>query len=270
MIRENTFSRAPAIALRTHQYSQTSNVITWLTADRGKVATIVKGAYRPKSEFLGQHDLFYTCELIYYSKERNGLHVAKEFSPLKTRPGMRDSWRSATLASYISCLLCDAAQQDQHSHELYDLAEMAFDFLDQHDASLQLLFWFELQFLAGLGVAPHLANCYRCGTKFESNKPVSFSVADGGLRCSSCMTSASPTARGSSLTSIQPDSLAVLRNWQNGQNPRLAHNTKCSAIQIGEISTLLKSFLDFHVDFQHESRDIAVKLLRSKNKRKSK
>lgn len=266
-VRENTFSSTTATVLRTYQYSQTSSVVIWLTPDRGRISTIVKGAYRPKSEFLGQHDLFYTCELIYYDRDTNGLHVAREFTPIKPRSGIRNSWRSAALASYIACLLCETVQNDPHSSEIYELANTILDFLDEHEASLELLFWFEMQFLGSHGFSPHLAACSRCGRRFESNKPVSFSVADGGLRCASCGHTSHTGGTGSSPLSIQPDTLAVLRNWQKSSGPRTAQNTKCSPAQAGEISALLKSFLEFHVAFQGESRNIAVKLLRVKKKR---
>lgn len=269
MIRENTFSETLATALRTHQYSQTSSVVTWLTADRGKLSTIVKGSYRPKSEFLGQHDLFYTCELIYYNKDRNGLHVAKEFQPVNPREGIRNSWRSATLASYMACLLCETEENDPHAHEMYRLTDTTLNFLDQYDASLPILFWFELQFLNLLGFAPQLGNCSRCSKLFETNKPASFSVAEGGLRCATCGSHALH-GRAASPSIVQPDTLAVLRSWQNSQSLRVVRNTSCSAVQTGEISALLKAFLEFHVDFQHESRDIALKLLRNKNKRNTK
>lgn len=267
MIRENIFSSTTAIALRTHPYSQTSSIITWLSPDRGRISTIVKGSFRPKSEFLGQHDLFYTCDLVYYDKDRNGLHTAKEFFPVKPRAGIRENWRSAILASYISCLVSDTPHNDPHSRELYTLAEDTLDFLDQHQANVPLLLWFELKFLAAAGLTPHLASCSKCGTKLNPAKPASFSVADGGLRCPDCTPSSLNTAQVSS--SIQPDSIAALRLWQNSTSPRLANNTKCSTTQIRELTGLLKSFLEFHVDFQHESRDIALKLLHNKSKRKT-
>jgi len=270
MIRENTFSATVGTALRTHHYSQTSSVVTWLTPDRGKVSTIVKGSFRPKSEFLGQHDLFYTCDLIYYNKDRNGLHVAKEFSPIKLRDGIRSSWRSAVLASYIACLICDTTQHDPHSGELFRLADTILDFVNEHDASMKILCWFELQFLGTLGVAPHLTNCSRCSEQFAPNKPVSFSVADGGLRCPKCAPAHHSGGRAPTPSTVLPDALAVLRNWQSGQSPRLAHNTKFSNVQIGEISALLKSFLDFHADFQHDAREIAVKLLNTTKKQRNK
>lgn len=267
MIRENIFSSTTAIALRTSPYSQTSSIVTWLSPDRGRISTIVKGSYRPKSEFLGQHDLFYTCDLVYYDRDRNGLHVAREFFPVKPRSGIRDNWRSAVMASYISCLISDTAQNNSHSGELFELAEDTLDFLNHQQANIQLLLWFELKYLTAEGLQPHLASCSKCGINLNPGIPASFSVADGGLRCPKCTTSSSSTSNVSSF--IQPDSLAALRLWQNSTNPRLANNTKFSASQISELSGLLKSFLEFHVDFQHESRDIALKLLHNKAKRKT-
>jgi phosphoesterase RecJ-like protein len=53
------------IVLSIRPWSQTSHVVTWLTLN-GVITTLVKGALRPKSAFIGQYDLFYTCELVYY------------------------------------------------------------------------------------------------------------------------------------------------------------------------------------------------------------
>ena len=61
------------IVLSIHPWSQTSHVVTWLTPDHGPVTTLVKGAVRPKSAFLGQYDLNYTCEIVYYADTRRVL-----------------------------------------------------------------------------------------------------------------------------------------------------------------------------------------------------
>ena len=55
----------------------------------GPVTTVVKGAVRPKSAFLGQYDLNYTCEIVYYSRAKGELHALRECSPLSTRPVRR-------------------------------------------------------------------------------------------------------------------------------------------------------------------------------------
>ena len=74
--------KTKGIVLDIHPWSRTSHVTTWLTPDHGPVTTLVKGAVRPKSSFLGQYDLFYTCELVYYARAKSELHAIREVSPL--------------------------------------------------------------------------------------------------------------------------------------------------------------------------------------------
>ena len=91
--------KTTALALRFYPFSNTSRIVAWLTPDQGRIATMVKGSQRPRSLFLGQYDLFYTCELLYHRRERGGLHIARECSPLKWREGLRRDWRAAAAAS---------------------------------------------------------------------------------------------------------------------------------------------------------------------------
>ena len=70
--------KTKAIVLRITPYSKTSQIVSWITPDHGRLTTLVKGACRPKSAFLGQYDLFYTCEVIFYKNDRHTVHIMKE------------------------------------------------------------------------------------------------------------------------------------------------------------------------------------------------
>ena len=83
-----------AIALRIHPFGNTSRIVVWLSQSYGKLATLVKGSQREKSGFLGQYDLFYTCELLFYAREQRNLHILKECTPLVLRPSFRSDWRA--------------------------------------------------------------------------------------------------------------------------------------------------------------------------------
>ena len=83
-----------AIVLRLHPFGNTSRIVFWLSAEHGKLATLAKGSQRPGSLLLGQFDLFYTCEILFYAKEQRNLHVLKECFPLEPRPGFRHDWRA--------------------------------------------------------------------------------------------------------------------------------------------------------------------------------
>ena len=85
--------KTTGIVLDIRPWSRTSHVVTWLTPDRGPVVTLVKGAVRPKSAFLGQYDFFYTCELVYYIRAKGELHAIREAAPLNPREHLRGSFR---------------------------------------------------------------------------------------------------------------------------------------------------------------------------------
>ena len=50
------------VVLRLRPLTETSLIVNWLTRDFGRIATVAKGARRPKSPFRGQIDLFYVVD----------------------------------------------------------------------------------------------------------------------------------------------------------------------------------------------------------------
>ena len=99
--------KTDGIVLAIHPWSRTSHIVTWLTPDHGCVTTLVKGAVRPKSAFLGQYDLFYTCDLLYYARVRGDLHALRETTPRNLREGLRGRWRETAVAGYAAGLVKD-------------------------------------------------------------------------------------------------------------------------------------------------------------------
>jgi len=58
---ENTIG----LILRTRPLTDTSLIVHWLTPEFGRLATVAKGARRPKSPFAGKLDLFYLADLSF-------------------------------------------------------------------------------------------------------------------------------------------------------------------------------------------------------------
>ena len=101
--------KTEGIVLAIRPWSRTSHIVTWLTPDHGCVTTLVKGAVRPKSAFLGQYDLFYTCDLLYYARATADLHALRETTPRIFRENLRGRWRETALAGYAAGLVKDLA-----------------------------------------------------------------------------------------------------------------------------------------------------------------
>lgn len=100
--------RAEAVCLDIRPWSRTSHVVTWLTPS-GKIATVVKGAVRPKSAFLGQYDLNYTCDILYYARAKGDLHALRDCAPVDRRDALRGDYRTLALAGYFRRLVSDLA-----------------------------------------------------------------------------------------------------------------------------------------------------------------
>ena len=150
------------IVLRTVPFGNTSQIVVWLTADGGKLATAAKGSQRPKSPFLGQYDLFYTCELLYYARGPRGLHLLKECTPLAMRPALRRDWRACAAASYAASLFDRILPDGPVDSALYRLLDDTLDALADRTPGPAFLPRFELRLLRTLGLAPDWTRCARC------------------------------------------------------------------------------------------------------------
>ena len=250
--------KTQAIVLRYYPHSNTSRIVSWLTPDAGRMVTLVKGSLRPKSAFLGQYDLFYTCELVFYGRERSGVHIARECSPIKTRTRLREDWRACAAASYLADLLSRISPPDAPHTGLFDLLDAGLDHLAAGRAVAPLLFWFELRLLDLLGLAPRLQHCLECARELlPGTRHARFSYAEGGILCPAC----AKTDASASHAPISPDILAILGGWQRARSPQPALVTQCTAWQLGEIEKLLGLFLEYHLDTQLRSRAIALDTL---------
>jgi len=128
----------------------------WLTP-LGRIGTVVKGAVRPKSAFLGQYDLNYTCEIVYYARAKGDLHALRECAPLNRRDALRDDYASLALAGYFRFLSDRFAPQGSECAEWYEMLVSALD--DLCVAPLNLVITMmkaELRYLHLLGLDPEV------------------------------------------------------------------------------------------------------------------
>ncbi|MBR6020808.1 MAG: DNA repair protein RecO, partial [Kiritimatiellae bacterium] len=143
-----------ALLLRAHPFSNTSRIAVWLTRDHGKLATLMKGAHRPRSPFLGQADLFYTCEILFYARETRQLHILKECTALDPRPRFRADWRSCAAASYLCCLADLSLPFGPFGPDYFTLLEIALDHLATAPVGPSWLLSHEARWLHALGFLP--------------------------------------------------------------------------------------------------------------------
>ena len=149
----------------------------------GPVTTVVKGAVRPKSAFLGQYDLNYTCEIVYYSRAKGELHALRECSPLATRENLRSNYRALVLAEHMRAQVATLAPHGGESGEWRTTLEAALDSLADGAAHsprrlVATLLDFELKILSLSGLYPEIeAESGSFSLRGERQMPISQEVA---------------------------------------------------------------------------------------------
>lgn len=238
--------RATAIPLACFPYSSTSRVVHWLTRHHGKISTLLKGALRPKSPFLGEYDLFSTSELLYFVKSTHTLHTAKECAMLHRRDAFRTDWRAMQTASYLSTLFNKTTPGEAPQPELFELYEELLDFAEEFGRYSQFLVWAELRFCEHHGHAPNLDDCVLCAAKND----LKFCASQGGVVCASCS-----KARKLPTLDSPPDVLSMLRSWQRARHPSSAVKIKLSGNQLIMLNAMMGTFMMYQFNLPLEHRN---------------
>ena len=142
--------KTEAICLDIRPWSRTSHVVSWLTPT-GKVSTVVKGALRAKSQFLGQYDLNYTCDIVYYARAKGELHALREAVPAEMREGLRGDYRKLALAGYFRRLVAELAPMGEECLAWYEELSQR---LEDIRPKTEDLVRFELEVLELSGLKP--------------------------------------------------------------------------------------------------------------------
>ena len=147
---------ATGLVLRTRLLTETSLIVRWLTPGFGRLATVAKGALRPKSPFRGKLDLFYRADFSFSRSRRSDLHTLREVSLRETHPVLRRELACLRQASYCATLVEQATETETPLPAVFDLMLSLLQHLGAHGAQPQTLLAFELRLLSDLGLKPDL------------------------------------------------------------------------------------------------------------------
>lgn len=247
--------RDEAIVLRMMPWSNTSRLIVWLTRGHGKILTLIRGAQRPKSFFLGQADLFYACDLVFYAREHRFVHAARECAPLRTRPRLRTDWRACAAASCAADVVHRALPCDAPAPDLHEILEALLAALDAGAPAPDALAWFDLRLLAVLGLQPRIRTCAACGEPHPHTGGLRLSIARGGFLCPGC----AQAGGADESTPVAPAAIIHLARLQDAGDAAALPPAPPDAA--GDIHRVLSRFLRHHLNLALPCRDRAFELL---------
>jgi DNA repair protein RecO (recombination protein O) len=233
--------KTQALVLRREKYSESSQLITFLTPDRGRLTCIAKGSRRSKSPFGDSLSLYAQVEIIYYFRPYRFLQTVAEsdleWFPWKIR---KDPVRFV-YASIFADLLLRTVTGQTADRTLFDLVVSGYKTIDRSQSNgLPALLWsFELKLVSALGYRPVLDHCVRCRETVRSGR-ISLDPAAGGLVCEKHADesgAALPLSAGSArlLAGLLDLSLAKSVRHRAGEKMR------------SEIDSALSAFFEYHL-----------------------
>ncbi|MEX2606901.1 MAG: DNA repair protein RecO [Kiritimatiellia bacterium] len=243
---EPQISKDEGLVLRWFPVTDSSRVVVWFTARHGKVSTLIKGAQRPKSWMLGQFDLFYTCEVLFYTRANDDLHLIRECSAIHRRSAFRTNWRACAGASFVADMLYRISPPLASATRIYTLASRTLDLLNSTPENPSLLFWFELQVYRDLGLSPEF--------KHPGGTSLVFDYQAGSIR------QTDPGTRGA-CHPVTAGTLSCLTRLQESEQPEKLSRLKLQPAQIQEITGHLDRFSRWHLEQPFPSRSHAVELM---------
>src|SRR5579863_5128154 len=145
---------ATGIILRTRPLTETSLIVHWLTPDLGRLATVAKGARRPKSPFQGKLDLFYGADFSFSRSQRSELHSLREASLRETHSAIRQDIFKLQQAGYAAALIEQTTESETPIPEIFELVRDFLKTLCATNPEPQTILALELKLLRELGLEP--------------------------------------------------------------------------------------------------------------------
>lgn len=145
------------IILRTRPLTETSLIVHWLTPELGRLATVAKGARRPKSPFAGRLDLFYAADFSFSRARSSELHNLREVGLRETHGAIREDILKLQQAGYAAAFIEQATETATPLPEMFEILRGFLKHLCGRQPQPQNIFALELKLLRELGLEPDFA-----------------------------------------------------------------------------------------------------------------
>ncbi len=179
-----------ALVLRRTPFGETSQVVEFMTRERGRVGLMLKGVHRPRAALGGGADLLDHCRITWFARrESRSLAPLRERKLLSHHPGLR-SREDLLAAGLVAVELLQALAPEGHSlPRLFDQALAFLRALDARPVAARvplLVLCLQAGVLRTTGFEPVLDRCTGCDRRPTGHRRLRYDAGAGGLLCSVC------------------------------------------------------------------------------------
>ena len=178
---------APAFVLHSRAYAESDRIVTFLTADHGKLTGIAKGAKNSRRRFGGTLEPFHLVRIVYQERPGTDLTFLVRSELLHLHRSFTSDLDRYAAGSYLLELTDKTVFGPEPGGAIFRLLRDALVALEAGVPIDPVLRAFELHLLAASGYAPALDLCRGCGVAAVPESTVFLTVDRGGLVCRACV-----------------------------------------------------------------------------------
>ncbi len=245
-----------AIVLSRKDWAETSQIVTLMTPQLGRIGAISRGARRSKGGTGPALEPITESEIVLASSAESLAHVRSAevreyFSSLKA------SFVRIALAQALCELASRVTAEREENPSAYAHLSHALRGLDTSNdrTAVNWLWWGTLQLIADIGYGIQIKECAACGASAERFRW--FSPAEGGPICANCT--------GENLRTWLPETRVALADIMNAETEHIPSLSIPKQVN-RDIRALIEDYLRYHVpNFTHlKSLDILTPHLAQK------
>ncbi|MFH1083371.1 MAG: DNA repair protein RecO [Pseudomonadota bacterium] len=231
---------SPAIVMRTWEFGETDLMISFFTADKGRLKGVAKGARKSRRRFANCLDVFCLSSLEYELKRGGELYFLHSGKLVHGFPGLRSDFSSLSLASYMIELTEILFPPSVADKEMFELLKRAFVTLNESRRVDILRVLFEAKAMTLGGYKINFEKCCKCGRDYVGEGRAVFKQSKGGIACLKCEQE-SKLSPGLGPATVKALNAIQSTPWGMGEAPGLNDE------MIREVKPVLKLHMDYRI-----------------------
>jgi DNA repair protein RecO (recombination protein O) len=175
-----------AIILQVKPYGESDLIVDFFSVQEGRKRGIAKGAKKSKKRFVHCLEPLNLVRLAFFEKQNFSLVRLEQGEVMDPFSGIRHDFRKWGQAAYFCELIKELFAVGDINPPVFELVKESLKTIElAGDQEVFLIFQIRLLKLAGYGL--YLNGCLKCGKKGEEIEDPLFSLARGGIFCSTCL-----------------------------------------------------------------------------------
>lgn len=185
-----TPSAGDGLVLRIIPHGESDKLVTWYSAQSGRITAIAKGAQKSKKRFSNKLEHFSLLHVYYRSpRSQSGLHFLVDADLVQANLNLRQHYLKYLAASSITELTIRFTRELDPDPRIYTLLVWALTEINRSKRFLKFPLFFHLQLLHLVGYMPNLSTCQSCDKTLAATSTVCLPQQGAGgafLRCHEC------------------------------------------------------------------------------------